>query len=201
MQKIVGSSNATWVYGPLGGAAAAIALAFAYTAVFVVYALIRSLLLVISANPGAGIPGTIVAYAATLSVPALVICVMMSVPAALVGLLTAPLLKRLLSAWNPRHDPARATAIGAAASCGIVVLLHVIFQRALGFSLADVAANPETYLFWLALPSLIYILAGGVAGRVLNHRQREEVTTAPQSQVVPAARQLPHGTVMGGYDD
>src|SRR5207244_1320646 len=109
--------------------------------------------------------------------------------------------KWLLSAWNKQHEPSRATAIGAGVCGSMVVLLHVIFQRALGFSLADVAANPETYLFWLALPSLIYIAAGAVAGRALNQRQREQVATVAGSPAVPAARRMPHGIVAGGTND
>ncbi len=175
-------SYPSWVYGPLGGGLAAIGLAFAYALVFIVYATIRSSLLVISAKPDAGILGTMVAYAATLTIAALVICAMMAVPAALVGLLTATLLKRLLSALNPQHTPARAVVIGSATCFAIVVILHLVFQRALGFTIADVVANPETYLFWLAFPSLIYIVAGGVASRTWNPRQSQVIETyrAPQ---------------------
>lgn len=50
-------------------------------------------------------------------------------------------------------------------------VLHFLFQRALGFTLADVAANPETYLLWLGLPSLIFIAAGGIASRQWNLQQ------------------------------
>jgi hypothetical protein len=70
----------SWTYGPLGGAALAVGLGFAYAALFTVYATIRSSVLVIRVNPDAVVPGMIVAYFFTLAVPALVIAAMMASP-------------------------------------------------------------------------------------------------------------------------
>jgi hypothetical protein len=158
----------SWVFGPLGGAAAAIGLALVYALVFIVYATIRSALLILLIPSDAGVVGTVVAYAASLAVSALVIAALMMVPAALVGALTAALLKRVVSAFNPQHDEQRAILIGAGTCLILVTILHILFQRMLGFTLADVVANPETYLFWLAIPSLIYIVVGGAASWELN---------------------------------
>jgi hypothetical protein len=136
----------SWAYGSLGGAALAVGLAFAYAALFTFYATIRSSVLVIRVRPDAVVPGTIVAYFFTLAVLALVIAAMMAVPAGLVGLVTAPILKHVGASFNASRSEGRAMKIGSAICLCSAVLVLVIFQRMLGFVFADVLANPETFL-------------------------------------------------------
>ncbi len=124
-------------------------------------------------NPDAGVTGTIVAYFSALAVPALVIAAMMAVPAALVGLVAAPALTRIVTFLNRDHSERWAMVIGSATCLAITGILLILFQRMLGFTLADVAANPETFLFWFALPSLIFMAAGGLAGRQFNRTTNE----------------------------
>src|SRR6266498_716764 len=123
MQPIKRNAYPAWVYGPLGGAVLAVALAFAYALIFIVYATIRSSLLVVNVNPDASVAGTVIAYFFTLAVPALVIAAMMAVPAALVGLVAAPILKRVVVFLNPRRSDVRAIGLGSATSFALAVVL------------------------------------------------------------------------------
>jgi hypothetical protein len=59
------------------------------------------------------------------------------------------------------------------------MLVLVIFQRMLGFVFADPLANPETFLLWFASPAMIFIAAGGMAGRELNRVARENIDRRP----------------------
>lgn len=179
MEDTERTANSSWAYGPVGGAAIGVGLAFAYAALFIVYATIRSSLLVIRVNPDAGVPGTVAGYLFTLAIPALVIAAMMAVPAALVGLFTAPILMRVASKFNPRRSAGRAIMIGSTTCLIVALLLLVIFQRMLGFSFADVLANPETFLFWFVLPAVIFVAAGGLAGREINRVSDERFRTLP----------------------
>lgn len=163
----------SWFYGPFGGALTAVGLAFAYALVFVVYAIIRSSLLLGSVSSDAGFGGTLVAYAASLTVAALTIAALMALPAAVIGLITAAIVKRSVSWFNPQHSASRAIVVGALTCFIIVAVFHVLLQRALGFGMSDVVSNLETYLLWLGFPSLIYIAAGGVANRQLNLRRKD----------------------------
>lgn len=162
-------------YGPLGGAVAAVGLAFAYALVFVVYAVIRSSLLLGSVASDAGFGGTIIAYAAALTLAALTIAALMALPVAVIGLITAAIVKRSGFWFNPRHSESRSIAVGTFMCFIIVLVFHVLLQRALGFSMSDVVSNSETYLLWLGFPSLIYIAAGGVASRKLFLLRKESV--------------------------
>jgi hypothetical protein len=184
MQHTERSAYPSWAYGPLGGAAPAMGLAFAYSALFIVYAAVRSSLLVIRVNPDAGVPGTTVAYFFALAVPALVIAAMMAVPAALIGLIAAPILKHVVAIFNAPRSEGRAITIGSATCLFITVLLLVIFQRMLGFTFADMLANSETFLFWFALPSLIFIAAGGMAARQLVRIESEKFRRKEAAQAV-----------------
>ena len=161
-------SREHWLYGPLGGAALAVGLAFAYALVFIVYATIRSSLLPARVQPDAGFFGTAIAYGAALAIATLAITALMAIPAAIVGAVTALILKWLLSVLNPQHTRRRAIIVGSVICFALTFILHLVFQRALGFALSDVIANPETYLLWLGFPSLIYIAAGGAASWELN---------------------------------
>ena len=173
MQSEKYSLYPSWLYGPFGGAAAAIVLVFAYAVTFIIYAILRSALLVGSVASDAGFGGTMVAYAAALTIASLTIAALMALPAIVIGLVTAVILRRSVSWFNPRRLESRAMAIGALACFVIVVLFHLLLQQALGFGMSDVVSNPETYLLWLGFPSLIYIAAGGLASRQLLARRNE----------------------------
>lgn len=169
-------SRANWLYGPFGGAALGVGLASAYTLLFIMYAIVRSSLVVIRVNSDVGMLGTLIAYAASFVIATCTITALMAIPAAIVGTLTAFILKRLLFAFNTQHVPQRTVTIGFATCLAIVVILQLGFQRALGFTLSDVIANPETYLLWLGIPSLIYLAAGSVASLQLNLPQERKIS-------------------------
>lgn len=160
-----------WMYGPLGGAALAVGLDFGYAAVFIAYATIRASLLAIRVNPDAGVPGTVISYFFTLVIPSVVIAGMMAIPAAVIGLITAPILGYAVSRLNPQHSERRAIVVGTASCFVIAVILFLAFHQMLGFASGDISANPETFIFWFALPAIVFVAAGAFASRQLNFEQ------------------------------
>ncbi len=165
-------SQARWLYGPLGGALLGVGLALAYALIFIVYATIRAALLPGRVVPDAGLLGTTIAYGESLAIATLAITVLVAIPAGIIGAITAFVVTWLLPLVNPRHAPRRAVIVGVATCVTVAAIVHLAFQRALGFALSDVIANPETYLLWLGLPSLIYLAAGGVASWQWDLEQR-----------------------------
>lgn len=168
MNQFQSVRQANWRYGPVGGAGLGVALTFAYALVFVLYATVRSAVLVTSAGWQVNLPGTMLAYASSLTVAALAIAAIMALPAAVIGMLTAIGLKKLAAVLNPEQQARRATLIGLIACLLVVGIFHLVAQRGLGFAVSDVIDNAETYLLWLGIPSLIYIAAGSAAMYALN---------------------------------
>lgn len=178
-----------WWYGARGGAALGVILTFAYALAFVVYATVRSTLLVFSAGVEIDVPGTLVAYAISLAVAALAIAALMAIPAALIGIVTAILLKKALFVLNSKHSPRRAALIGSSVCLILAALFHFAVQFGLGFALVDVFANLETYLLWLGIPTLLYVAVGGAAAWRLNAHWSE--ASEPSVAVKSGSRPLP----------
>jgi hypothetical protein len=144
-----------------------VGLTFAYALAFLLYAILRSsLTLAATVNPDAGLLYTLIANATSLLIAVLTITFLMVIVTAVLGIITAIAVYGLLSTLNAHKDPSRAVIIGSATCLGVVLLLNLTLQKALGFSWS--AMGGEAYLFWLGFPSLIYIVAGGVSSWQLN---------------------------------
>lgn len=101
-------------------------------------------------------------------IPALTIALLLFPLAALLGAVTALLIWGLSVAWNHEHAPDQALAIGAGTCLGITLLFIVVFFQGLGVTWTRTVA--ETLTFWVMLPLLVYIVAGGLASWALNRR-------------------------------
>jgi hypothetical protein len=150
----------TWGYIAARGAGVGVALTMAYTGCFIIYAWVRAaraLQATMSGDPAQF--GTFVATAASLSVAAGVIATFTVILTAILGALTGLVLQGLLARFNRDGDSRQAVLIGVAAMALIVVVMDVAFRFH--------ALQLETFLFWVGLPSAIYIVAGGIAARQL----------------------------------
>jgi hypothetical protein len=164
------SIHSTWRYAASRGAALCVVLAILYALAFLVYALIRSAFTVLSIdNPDAGRVSTLIATWASLFVAVLAITIILAILVAILGAVTGIIINALSSFLNPEHVPQRAVGIGIAVCLGIVVLLHLALRSAMNFSLPDLLS--EHALFWLELPSLIFVVAGGAASARLTRPQ------------------------------
>ena len=168
MSHTLQSSRSHWLMVARRGAEIGITLDFAYAVAFIAYAIIRSAVKLL-ATPGidAGWPGTALATWAALALPAFVFAVLFVPIVALLGVLTALAVYALSPTLNPEHAPSRAVFIGIGV-CSLVVFATALLPD-LQAGLRWTPALAETLTFWLALPLLIYIVAGGMASRHLNH--------------------------------
>ncbi len=167
MQPAKQATRSSWRYSAFGGAVLCSILALAYTLAFIVYALARSALTVTATiNPDAGMWGTLIATWASLIVASLFIGALLTIAVAILGAFTGTVVKAVSLVFNPQHKPPRAVAIGASVCFGIILLLHLPLRSAMNYALPDLLSMHT--LFWLEMPSAIFIVAGGLGNRKLN---------------------------------
>lgn len=148
----------------LGGAVICALLALGYTVLFILYALGRSLFTVTATvNQDAGMLGTLIATWASLFVAAFVIGMLLTVAVAILGAFTGIIVNAVSAVFNPQREPKRAVAIGTGVCFALIVLLHLALRSAMNYSLPDLLSMHA--LFWLGIPSMIFIVAGGLATR------------------------------------
>ena len=92
--------------------------------------------------------------------------VAMLILAALIGALTALLIRTLLPRLNPSSRPGRSMLYGFGITIVVVVLVTLIAAIA-GAPMAF-NFNPQTYMFWVGLPALLYVAAGAVGAERLS---------------------------------
>lgn len=165
----------------LRGAGVAILAVAVYTLAFLGYAVVRSsATLLATVNEDAGLLATLAAVWVSLSVPALTIALLMCLLAAPLGAVSALAIWAASSAWNQQRAPGRALAIGAATCAALSALL--VGLLVLGLGLAWTPTSAEALTFWLALPLLVYMIAGGAASWALNRNMRNNDDTTAQAR-------------------
>jgi hypothetical protein len=147
------------------GAGVAFLAVFVYTLAFTMFATV---------NEGAGLFGTLIAIWIALSIPALTIALLLLPLAVLLGVVTVLLIWGISAACNREYAPNKAVSIGSGTCILIAMLLIVSLNQGLGLSWAPTVA--EALTFWLVLPLLVYIVAGGLASWELNRRPNGEAT-------------------------
>ena len=155
------------------GAEAGIALALLYALAFIGYAVVRStLMLLATPNPDGGLAGTLIATWISMAVPAFVLAAIVGILAAALGVLTALVLRALLSHGNPTHAPQRAIVIGVGVCLTISLMLLVLLTQGLGVTWMP--ATAAALIFWLVMPLVIYVVAGGTASWQVNRKLVEK---------------------------
>lgn len=171
MQPSKTTTRSSWRYAAFGGAVLCSILALAYTVAFILYALARSALTVLTTvNQDAGMLGTLIATWASLIVASLIIGALCTVAVAILGAISGILVKAVSVVFNPENEPRRAAVIGAGVCFAIIVLLHLALRSAMSYTLPDLLSMHA--LFWLELPSAIFIAAGGLAARQLTFSKK-----------------------------
>lgn len=153
----------------LSGVVLGFTLALAYGFTFVVYAIVRSSLQIVAIlSPGEALVGTLLANAFALFVPALVFALLCGLGAALLQSITLLLVHGVAALINPHHAPALMAGIGLISASLLAGASQVAVQQSLGIYFD--ALWPSGYLFWLGLPSLLFIGATiWVSWRLSNH--------------------------------
>ncbi len=145
------------------GASLGAGLALVYGLIFIAIALIRYGIDLSAAPPEGGFWLMVGGGAVSLAVASLGITAIMALVAAVVGMVTAVcaaalywLAKRIGAGLHP-------AAIGAGVAILFVLLLHMALGQMSLWSWSSLLDT--TYLFWLGLPALVYVLAALVASR------------------------------------
>lgn len=167
MQRLDQSPQHTMRYAAKSGAKVGVALDLGYAMAFLAYASVRSTLTILAAGGmDGGMLGTIVATTASIAWVSLLVAILFAPIAALIGMVTAVIVNALLGRVNPIHSATRALIIGLVTAAGIALLFYAALVFGMGVAVSPEAI--EMFAFWLGLPTLIYIAAGGVGSLELN---------------------------------
>ena len=131
-------------------------LAVVYGCAFLFYSIVRSSLQIMAVlSPGELLEGTLLANTFALLAPTFFFVLIFGIVAGVLQSL-ALLLVRGFTALVPNScSPVVAALLGFITATGFVTAIHIAAQRMLGIYFA--ALWPAGYLFWLGLPSLIFI--------------------------------------------
>ncbi len=145
-------------------------LAFLYSAGFLLYAVVRSSWHIVASLPLAeGLVGTLVANVFALVVAVLFFALLFGVVAALLQSITLLLVDGLAQLLLPHWSPIVVAGLGLMVAALLAGALQLLVQRSLGSYFA--ALWPMGYLFWLGLPSLLFVGATTwISWRAAGHR-------------------------------
>ena len=145
-----------WSAAARYGAAIGFISALAYGALATLYIILRSSLQILGVlSPAEGLLGTWLANAFGVLWPCLVTTVLLGVLAAAIETAGFSIIYGLSLALNGRRSPNRATAIGFLVAGGLAALVNILVVRGIGVYWG--AFWPQGYVFWLGLPSLMFV--------------------------------------------
>jgi hypothetical protein len=166
MDDFTTTRRVSWARAIWYGAELGVALTCVYTVAFIGYAVVRSTVMILATpGPDAGLAGTLASTWLSLALAATEVALLCALPAALLGAATALVIRALLTLADAVSSPARAGALGAAVCLGFSLALVALVSGGLGVAWTPTSA--EALTFWLVLPLLIYVVAGGVVSRQL----------------------------------
>jgi hypothetical protein len=154
-----------WYGAELGAAAD-----FAYALAFILYALARSTYdLLATPAIDAGWLNIAIATWLALAVPAFLLAALFAPIVMVFGALTALLVKVVLAARNPSRASRRAVALGVTVCAFVVIVILALLVFGMGLTWRPAIA--ETLAFWIVLPLVLYVVAGGIGGWELNQME------------------------------
>lgn len=130
------------------GFSGGVILTYLYTALFLVYAVLRLVFSAFSIIEPPYAAETLVLFVISLLLPVLIIAALMGLVAGLVGAVTA-----LVAHWLKRWIPVSLALVGTSLTIAVVVNVLILTQSGSGL-LTD---KLPTYLFWLGFPSVVYV--------------------------------------------
>lgn len=161
-----------WRHAARGGALTGIAVVFGYAYAFAAGATLwTSLRLWAGVGSGPWLFDLLILNAAQWVIPIAILGGLAGMLALLVGSGTGILLGLLAVRLNLTHSPLKAAIIGLILCLAIAGTFHAVFG--LGFAIARPSLFAQLWLFGLALPSALYVVAGGIGGWLLNRQLGE----------------------------
>ena len=146
----------SWATAVRYGAAAGFISAMVYGGVTTLYIILRSSAQILGVlSPAEGLWGTLVATALSIIWPCLVTTLLLGLLAAVIEMGAFVIIYGLALALNGWRSPARLVAIGFIVAGNLVLPVNFLVVQGIG-AFWD-AFWPMGYLFWLGLPSLIFI--------------------------------------------
>jgi hypothetical protein len=153
----------SWLYTGWYGAEAGIALTLLYALAFLLYAVIRSTAAIsITPQIDGGLTRTLIATCVSLAVSTSGLAVVLAVPAAIIGAMTALALRAVIA--QPPVGAYVQSAVVAGLAISLSVSLGLVALIVYGLGVQWSPASAETLIFWLILPLAIYIIASAVVG-------------------------------------
>jgi hypothetical protein len=156
------------------GASLGAKFAFVYGLVFVVYGVTRYGVDLTAAPPDGSLWPIYAGGAVSLAVASLGITLIMAIAAAVLGAVTALCAAGLQRLLAKAEVDAYGCAISVAVAVAGLLFLHVVLWKAGLWSLSSL--HSTTYLFWLGIPSLLYILAAVIAGRACDRSKVRQLS-------------------------
>jgi len=164
-------ASRNWRKAARHGAGIGMKMTLLYAVLFILYAIIRSTLELLSfPTPDAGAAGTILATMVSLIIAALGITLLVIPLSALAGMGTSLLLHLLLPRISRRLTMVGTFFISLAAAFAVVDTVQLILLPAVGFKPLDLPF--ETWIFWFGLPTVLYVIVTGFEGRRLRFGTR-----------------------------
>ena len=146
----------SWGTAARYGAAVGFISALIYGAVATLYVILRSSAQILGVlSPAEGLWGTLVANAFGVVWPCLVITLLLGLLAAVIESVAFLIIHGLSLAFSDQRSPSWMAAIGFVVAGGLALLVNFLIVS--GISTYWSAFWPQGYLFWLGLPSLIFI--------------------------------------------
>jgi predicted outer membrane lipoprotein len=156
MKRLTLNPLHTWGTAARYGAALGFISALVYGGLATLYIILRSSLQILDVlSPAEGLLGTLLANAFGVLWPCLVTTLLLGVLAAVIETAAFSIIYGLSLALNGRRSPGRAAAIGLLVAGGLAALVNILVVRGIG-AYWD-AFWPQGYVFWLGLPSLLFI--------------------------------------------
>jgi hypothetical protein len=174
------TARTAWDVGSTAGAALrgallGLALTLAYGLAFALYAIVRSSLQIVAVlPPDEGLLGTLVANALSILVPTIVVALLLAAIPAILEAIVLVAIYRLCLSLRGEGMAGRSAIVGLVVSLLVTVVIHLLGWRATGAYFA--ALWPMGYLFWLGLPSMIFVTMNTWAGWRLGGGARSNAT-------------------------
>jgi hypothetical protein len=148
------------------GALISVACIFFYAQLVMLYVVTRSSVFIFSAMGKGEWEGILLANGVSLIYSVAVISVIVSLITSIMGAAAALVLGKALLHFNPSGHTVRAFIISLLLS----VLLSISVDTLIDLFLIPqmMSRYPEAFLFWIAFPSLIFIVANLIGGMALN---------------------------------
>lgn len=152
-----------WKWAARRGAGVGVRMTLLYAALFILYAIVRSTLELLSfPAPDAGTASTILATVVSLIVAALAITLLLIPVSVLAGIVLALLVHLLLPVAGRGFTFIGTLLISLALAFVVADTVQLVLLPAAGFK--PLSLPLETWLFWFGLPTLLYVVAAAFEG-------------------------------------